>query len=221
MTVAPPSGRVGLVGAGATVYEAPMPTFVQRRARDAPKLDAAKLRRIADRMLGALELEDAELSVLLVDDEGIRVLNREHRKKDKPTDVLSFPQPKPKYSVPGMPRLLGDVVISLPTALRQARSRKRELMPEVRFLLAHGILHLIGHDHANPKQKRVMDAETRRLVRAALPEDERTARRAPSTRHRNVLFAAPKQRHRPAGRKPTSARASNAPRPGNRLRNRS
>src|SRR5690349_12210844 len=102
-----------------------MPTFVQRRARRAPKLDAAELRRIADLMLGALRLEHAELSVLLVDDERMQALNREHRDKDKPTDVLSFPQPKPKRSVPGMPRLLGDVVISLPTALRQARSRKR------------------------------------------------------------------------------------------------
>lgn len=209
------------MGVGTTVYEPLMPTFVQRRARGAPKLDAVKLRRIADRMLAALELEDAELSVLLVDDEGIRVLNREHRKKDKPTDVLSFPQPKPKYSVPGMPRLLGDVVISLPTALRQARSRKRELMPEVRFLLAHGILHLIGHDHANPEEKRVMDAETRRLVRAAPTEDEKKARRAPSTRAGNVRFGATKPRHRPAGRDPASARGSNAPRPGNRLRNRS
>src|SRR5688572_17899752 len=125
-----------------------MPTFVQRRARGAPKLDATELRRIADRMLGALRLEHAELSILLVDDGRMQVLNREHRNKDKPTDVLSFPQPKPRRIEPGMPRLLGDVVISLPTALRQARARKRELLPEVRFLLAHGILHLVGHDHA-------------------------------------------------------------------------
>ncbi len=144
-----------------------MPTFVQRRGRRVPTLDIVTLRRIGDRMLGALDLEDAELSVLLVDDDAIQVLNREHRDKDKPTDVLSFPQPKPRKKIPGMPRLLGDVVISLPTALRQARSRKRELLPEVRFLLAHGILHLVGHDHATPEEKRFMDAATRRLVRAA------------------------------------------------------
>lgn len=166
-----------------------MPTFVQRRARGAPKLDAAELRRIGDRMLGALRLEHAELSVLLVDDAGIQVLNREHRGKDKPTDVLSFPQPKPRRNEPGMPRLLGDVVISLPTALRQASSRKRELMPEVRFLLAHGILHLVGHDHGTREEKRVMDAETRRLVRAA-------------------------GEHRPAGRISPAKRAPHAKRPG-------
>jgi probable rRNA maturation factor len=164
-------------------------------------------------MLGALDLEEAELSVLLVDDEGIRVLNREHRDKDKPTDVLSFPQPKPRHRVPGMPRLLGDVVISLPTALRQARSRRRELMPEVRFLLAHGILHLVGHDHATPGEKRVMDAAARRLVRAALVEDET----APPTLRRPSNKTAPRRPargHRPAGRKAASHAPSGTKRPG-------
>jgi probable rRNA maturation factor len=103
--------------------------------------------------------------VLLTDDASIHALNRAHREKDRPTDVLSFPldDRTPKT----MPRLLGDVVISLDTAARQARARKRELIAEVRFLLAHGILHLVGYDHAFPAQKRRMDAMTRRLVRAA------------------------------------------------------
>jgi probable rRNA maturation factor len=116
-------------------------------------------------MLNALGLDDAELSVLLVDDARIRVLNRTHRKKDKPTDVLAFPvDEKP---VRGLPRVLGDVVISLETAAKQARSRRRPLVHEVRFLLAHGLLHLIGYDHATRIQKRRMDAATRRLVRSA------------------------------------------------------
>ncbi len=116
-------------------------------------------------MLGALGLADAELSVLLVDDAAMRVLNRKHRDKDRPTDVLAFPvDEKP---VQGAPRILGDVVISLETALRQARSRQRGLFPEVRFLLAHGLLHLVGYDHATRIQKRRMDSATRRLVRAA------------------------------------------------------
>jgi probable rRNA maturation factor len=189
-----------------------MPTFVQRRARGAPPLDTAVLRRIADRMLGALELETAELSVLLVDDAGIQALNREHRHKDKPTDVLSFPQPKPRKSPPGMPRLLGDIVISLPTALRQARSRKRELLPEVRFLLAHGILHLIGHDHATPEEKRVMDAATRRLVRAASVLESH-----PGSTRRQTPSASPARAgrgHRPAGRIRSSGSSKGAARPG-------
>jgi probable rRNA maturation factor len=116
-------------------------------------------------MLDALRLGDAELSVLFVDDATIRVLNRKHRDKDRPTDVLAFPvDEKP---VRGVPRVLGDVVISLETALRQARSRRRDLLAEVRFLLAHGLLHLVGYDHATRIQKRRMDAAARRLVRAA------------------------------------------------------
>lgn len=130
-------------------------------------------------MLALLELEDAELSILLTDDSTIHTLNREHRGKDKPTDVLAFPldesdQPEPqpakgvrsKANRPA-PRLLGDVVISLDTAERQAASRKRPLTDEVRFLLAHGLLHLIGYDHDTPEKKREMGAMTRRLVRAA------------------------------------------------------
>lgn len=152
-----------------------MPTLVRRDARGAPALDPRTVRRTAERMLRELSLEDAELSILLTNDRQIRDLNREHRGKDKPTDVLAFPldlEERPKRGRRAQPRghtppLLGDVVISLETALRQAQSRRRELFAEVRFLLAHGILHLIGYDHATVAEKRVMDRETRRLVRAA------------------------------------------------------
>ncbi|HEX2872172.1 MAG TPA: rRNA maturation RNase YbeY [Polyangiaceae bacterium] len=123
---------------------------------------------LGNQMLAALELPRAELSVLLTDDPGIHQLNRDHRQKDKPTDVLAFPMDE---SVPDPAGILGDVVISLDTAERQARSRKRPLIEEVRFLLAHGVLHLIGYDHAEPAEKREMVAKTRQLVRAApLPD---------------------------------------------------
>ena len=118
-------------------------------------------------MLADLELGAAELSVLLTNDAEIHELNRLHRDKDKPTDVLSFPLDEHESDAGAHGRVLGDVVISLDTAARQARGRKRELLPEVRFLLAHGILHLIGYDHGNPTEKRAMDAMARRLVRAA------------------------------------------------------
>jgi probable rRNA maturation factor len=154
-----------------------MPTIVTRRIRKGPALAAKTVRDLADRMLVALRLEDAELSILLVDDRQIQELNRLHRDKDKPTDVLSFPLDEEPTE--GVPRLLGDVVISLPTALRQARSRKRTLFPEVRFLLAHGVLHLLGFDHGTPKEKRDMDARTRKLVRAVSPRTQVRAKRRP------------------------------------------
>src|SRR3954462_130155 len=146
-----------------------MPTSVLRRAPGSPALLPSVVRRIADAMLAELELGHAELSVLLTNDTEIHALNLAHRAKDKPTDVLSFPLDEgggADGTVSGT-RILGDVVISLDTAARQARGRKRELLPEVRFLLAHGILHLIGYDHGNPAEKREMTAMTRRLVRAA------------------------------------------------------
>ncbi|MEB2310534.1 MAG: rRNA maturation RNase YbeY [Polyangiaceae bacterium] len=145
-----------------------MTTLVSRRARGAPKLAPRAVRRLAELMLAELELAGAELSVLLTDDAHIQELNREHRGKDRPTDVLSFALDEAELPVGAQgPRLLGDVVISLDTAARQARSRGRELLAEVRFLLAHGILHLIGYDHAEPEEKRRMVGMTRRLVLAA------------------------------------------------------
>jgi probable rRNA maturation factor len=145
-----------------------MPTSVLRRAPGSPPLLPSVVRREADAMLVELELAHAELSVLLTNDAQIHALNLQHREKDKPTDVLSFPLDEgggADGAVSGT-RVLGDVVISLDTAARQARGRKRELLPEVRFLLAHGLLHLLGYDHGDPAEKREMDAMTRRLVRA-------------------------------------------------------
>src|SRR5450432_1439776 len=160
-----------------------MPTSVLRRAPGSPVLLPRVVRRIADAMLVELGLEHAELSVLLTNDREIHALNLQHRGKDRPTDVLAFPLDEGEsavFSGAGM-RLLGDVVISLDTAARQARGRKRELLPEVRFLLAHGVLHLIGYDHGNPKQKRIMDAMTRRLVRA-IERAPANPRKKPSAR---------------------------------------
>jgi probable rRNA maturation factor len=123
---------------------------------------------MADAMLRRLDLFDAELSVLLTDDETIRRLNREHCHKDRATDVLSFHFDSVHAPVSAAaPRLLGDIVISLDTAVRHANGRRRPLLEELRWLLAHGILHLLGFDHAEATQKKEMDAWTRRLVRAA------------------------------------------------------
>ncbi len=132
-----------------------MPTSVLRRAPGSPPLLPSLVRREADAMLVELELAHAELSVLLTNDAQIHALNLQHREKDKPTDVLSFPLDEgggADGAVSGT-RVLGDVVISLDTAARQARGRKRELLPEVRFLLAHGLLHLLGYDHGDPAGK--------------------------------------------------------------------
>jgi probable rRNA maturation factor len=143
--------------------------------------------RLGNQMLARLKLPDAELSVLLTDDHAIQVLNREHRQKDKPTDVLAFAMDE---SVPDPAGILGDVVISLDTAARQAKARGRPLIEEVRFLLAHGVLHLVGYDHAEPAEKREMVAMTRQLVQSA-PLEEALPRRPKA---RPKLGKASKQR---------------------------
>ncbi|MCH2110568.1 MAG: rRNA maturation RNase YbeY [Polyangiaceae bacterium] len=145
-----------------------MTALVRRQAPGSPPLRGEQVRRLAERMLSYLNLEDSELSILLTNDEFIHTLNLEHREKDKPTDVLSFPLNEfsaPEVPLPGQNLLyLGDVVISLDTAERQAKGRKRELLAEVRFLLAHGLLHLLGYDHAEPEEKKEMTKRTRQLV---------------------------------------------------------
>lgn len=136
---------------------------------------------MGDRMLRACELAGAELSVLLTNDAAIRELNRDHRGFDRPTDVLAFAQEEgePAPQVAGAERLLGDVVISLDTAARQARSRRKTLVAEVRHLLAHGLLHLLGYDHRTEAEERRMTAETRLLVAAAEKKTAKTTAKKP------------------------------------------
>lgn len=149
-----------------------MPVLVARKAPGSAPLPARQVRAIGERMLRFLGRDADELSILLTDDAYIHTLNREHRGKDRPTDVLAFPlegeaEQGRQQSPAEASQLLGDVVISLDTAQRQARSRRRPLMDEVSFLLAHGILHLVGYDHQNDEDEARMNAMTKRLMHAA------------------------------------------------------
>ena len=107
--------------------------------------DRAALVRFAADALDALGRSSAELSVLLCDDRFMRDLNLRFRGIDAPTDVLSFEQD----STVGPGSVLGDVVISLDTARRQAQRRNLPEATELRELLLHGILHLLGRDHGD------------------------------------------------------------------------
>ena len=122
-----------------------------------------RLRARAAAFLSILDLRDVELSVLLTDDATIRVLNREWRRKDRPTDVLSFPAGEPPPGGTG-PRHLGDVILSLDTARRQARAHRRPLGDELDLYLAHGLLHLLGHDHHRRGDAQRMAALEARLL---------------------------------------------------------
>lgn len=131
-----------------------------------PPFDRALLRRRAARALAAIGHARSELSLALVDDVAMAELNASHRGKVGPTDVLSFSL----LEGPGAEHrgaLLGDVVIALGVAARQARRGRRSLDDELARLLIHGVLHLVGHDHVRERAARAMRAEERRVWAAA------------------------------------------------------
>lgn len=100
---------------------------------------------------------EAEVCVSFTDDENIHHLNRQYRHIDKPTDVLAFPQDMEN-------NLLGDVIVSLETAQRQADEKKHSLQWEMAFLVTHGFLHLLGFDHQREEDEKVMFAQQDELM---------------------------------------------------------
>jgi len=129
--------------------------------------DAKRLRTQGDRVLEALGKSAMELSVLLTGDEGIRALNRDYRGQDQATDVLSFSQLEEEGGDTG---LLGDVVISVETALRQAGEHRLSLDEELALLLIHGTLHLLGYDHErSPKDAGIMKQRTWEIFEILYP----------------------------------------------------
>ena len=131
-----------------------MPILI-RSQRGPHCIPVGPLRTRARRLLHAIGRTDGELSILLVDDSIIQSLNATYRDKDQPTDVLSFAMGEGEFGDLN-PAVLGDVVISVPTARRQASRNRREPLDEVTFLLTHGLLHLVGYDHQTDEQEREM-----------------------------------------------------------------
>ncbi len=121
----------------------------------------------AQALLRATDLADAELSLLLCDDAFIHTLNRDYRGKDAPTDVLAFAQREGEGADPD-DEILGDVVISIPTATRQAEARGHSTAREIQVLLVHGFLHLLGYDHGDDEEEAEMEAAATKLL-AGLP----------------------------------------------------
>jgi probable rRNA maturation factor len=134
----------------------------------------AEIRRRATAMLSLLQLEKRELSVLLTDDDQIQKLNKMYRAKDRPTDVLAFAMREGDFAALAG-ELLGDVIISIPTARRQAEERGVEPLAEVTMLLAHGLLHLLGWDHETARKDHAMRAEVERLCAHAVTKTKTAA----------------------------------------------
>ena len=140
-----------------------MSVSVVRRCKMS-SVSVAQVAAEARRLLRALGEERAELTITLVDDAAMHALNRDYRGKDRPTDVLAFAM-REGLRAPGDATVLGDVVISLDTAARQARRPTRSVAAEVRTLVIHGVLHLLGYDHErSAAEARRMKAMERRLA---------------------------------------------------------
>ena len=128
------------------------------------ELSGRKLKKVAQKVLAIVERDRAELCLALVDNQEIQELNAKFRKKDYPTDVLSFPAPE---EMPPGVLLLGDVVISVERAKEQAEERGRTLDEEMVTLLIHGVVHLLGYDHErSAKDARIMGRLEKKIYKA-------------------------------------------------------
>lgn len=140
-----------------------MAIVLQNRQRTV-RINTPQVKRQLLRVMTYLGCQDQELSVVFANDRLLQELNRTYRDKDRPTNVLAFPQ-EPVDTVGPSAGLLGDVVISLPTADREAQALEQPLETRVVYLLIHGLLHLLGHDHeqSDAAQQR-MEALEQELV---------------------------------------------------------
>jgi len=123
---------------------------------ESPSIDVEALHHLAVRVMAGENVEaGTSLAIIVIDDDEIRQMNHQFLGIDEPTDVLSFPDEADDF-VQGMSeeQLLGDIAISLPTAVRQAEAAGHPLNSELAHLLTHGILHLCGYDHVdNPEEE--------------------------------------------------------------------
>lgn len=128
-------------------------------------LDVERLQRLARYVLADRRVPDAmEVLILCVDRDVIAELNARHMGAQGPTDVLAFPIDLPGETSPGEPALLGDVVLCPDVAAERAGPDERAVDAEVELLLVHGILHLLGHDHAKPEERDRMFGLTDQLL---------------------------------------------------------
>ena len=129
------------------------------------RISKKKIQQTATAILNALDYPDAELSILIVDDQQIAQFNRDYLNRQGPTNVIAFPMRAGRFSEI-TPNLLGDVVISAETAHREGQNAGLSMQDRFDQLLIHGILHLCGYDHENTKtEARRMEKKTEELLK--------------------------------------------------------
>ena len=118
----------------------------------AVKLDLRRIRRVVHKLKKILNCPDQEISLLFVDNEQIRQINRQYLNRDHPTNVISFPLREGDYGHIN-PQILGDIVISAERAFQDAAADDLSLNDEIDFLVIHGLLHLLGFNHEGGNKK--------------------------------------------------------------------
>ena len=123
-----------------------MPEIINQQRKI--KIDTTAFQKFVESAIGVInEAKGKELTIAFVSDKKIKELNKIFRDKNKPTDVLSFPYEPDQYDYLETDNFLGDIVISLETAQKQADENKLPFETEIKQLILHGILHLCGYDH--------------------------------------------------------------------------
>ena len=132
------------------------------------KINQRKIEEIIKKVLLHLKVDEkTEISVLFTDDKFIRTLNNRYRGMDKPTDVLSFSLQEGAVKSPEIEsdKPLGDIIISAETAQRQADTLNHSIEKELTVLLIHGLLHLIGYDHEEDKDYKIMREKESKILK--------------------------------------------------------
>lgn len=132
------------------------------------KINQRKIREIVKKILQSLKVDEkTEVSILFTDDKFIRLLNNKYRGIDNPTDVLSFSLQEgvDKPPVVESEKLLGDIIVSVETAQRQADTLNHSIEKELTVLLIHGLLHLTGHDHEKDQDYKIMREKENKILK--------------------------------------------------------
>ncbi len=126
------------------------------------EIDLVQIKRSLGLILKALGEENREVSLTIVDDEIISGINREYLGRDYPTNVIAFSMNEGEFGDINAP-LLGDIVISAETALRDAKGGDLSLHDEIDYLMIHGVLHLLGYDHELPGEAEQMSGKEKEI----------------------------------------------------------
>jgi probable rRNA maturation factor len=155
---------------------------------DDPFVDAIDLENLRSAVIATLEhagIEDAAITVVITDDASVQTLNQQYRNIDAPTDVLSFSAQEgdtlidlPPELAEEMGNYVGDLIIAYPYTAAQAARYGHTIAAELRLLVVHGTLHLLGHDHETPERQQAM-WEAQRLVLAQLGDESTDWEREP------------------------------------------